>query len=882
VNEGLRGDVVIRTPDRRLRVFVSSTVGELGELADERQAVSRAISTLRLTPVMFELGARPYPPRGLYRAYLAQSDVFIGLYWQRYGRTGAGMEISGLEEEFELARALPRLLYVKTPAPDREPRLAELLARIKREASDSYRYFRTPGELGRLVRDDLATLLSERFAAARPSVADPVSVPPLSATPRRPRPLPVGTTSLVGREQAIDEVAGLLGRSDVRLVTLTGPGGIGKTRLAMAVGERLRGRFGAGTVFVSLAAVTQPELVVGGIARAVGAELAGTSSALEALVEHLGDGPWLLILDNLEQVVDAAGDLDALLARCPGVEILATSRTVLGLRAEREYPVAPLPLPADPAGVPLEELMASPAVALFVDRARAVRHDFALTQGNARAVVELCRRLEGLPLAIELAAARTRLLDPDALLRRLVTSLDALGVGAVDLPERQRTLRATVEWSVDLLDQAERSLLETVAVFVDGWTIEAAAQVAGVDEDRALELSEALARHSLVQLDRTDHGPRLRMLETVRAFVAERLGARRDVAEVQRRHADYYRALAERADRPLRGVGQKLRGVGQNEWLNRLEAEAGNLAAAVGWYLANDHGPLPHLFRVLWLFWSLRDHMGEAPSWVDQLLPDADSLDSQARAELLWTAAVTATEVGDDPAALAARQRLAPLLAGIQDPFLHAVSQLAMAWTSPVVGDLDGALRAASVSLEQLRGLDEPLWTAAALLTAGSVETAVGRHDDALRHLTEMRDLGERFDNAGLTAWSRAQLGTLALMRGRLEEARALLDEALASSLAAHSTRSVTLCLAAFARLAFVEGDPERAALVAGAAEGLRRRVGLGVWPTLRGEAELVARVRQALGADRFDQVFAAGSRLTRREAVAAVRSRRGAGTRAS
>jgi predicted ATPase len=321
----------------------------------------------------------------------------------------------------------------------------------------------------------------------------------------------VGTTSLVGRrEQAIDEIAGLLLQPEVRLVTLTGPGGVGKTRLAVAAGERLHGRFGSGAVFVPLAAVTRPELVVAGIARAAGVDLAGTDSPLEALVEQLGDGRWLLLLDNLEQVVDAARDVDELLARCGGVSLLATSRTVLGLRAEREYPVPPLPLPA---GVPVEVLASAPAVALFVDRARAVRHDFALTEGNAWAVVELCRRLEGLPLAIELAAARIRLLEPDALLRRLATSLDALGTGAVDLPERQRTLRATVDWSVGLLEEDERSLLETAAVFMDGWTIEAAAEVAGLDEDRALELSESLARHSLIYLDRTELGPRSRMLE---------------------------------------------------------------------------------------------------------------------------------------------------------------------------------------------------------------------------------------------------------------------------------------------------------------------------------------------------------------------------------
>jgi predicted ATPase len=558
------------------------------------------------------------------------------------------------------------------------------------------------------------------------------------------------------------------------------------------------------------------------------------------------------------------------------VAVLATSRAVLGLGAEQAYPVAALSLPADPTGVPVAALLGSPAVALFVERARAVRPGFALTQASAWAVVELCRRLEGLPLAIELAAARTRLLDPDAILGRLARSLDALGTGAVDLPERQRTLRATVDWSVGLLEQAERSLLEAAAVFVDGWTLQAAAQVAGLDQDRALALSEALARHSLISLDRTGLGPRLRMLETVRAFVAERLAARPDAAQVGRRHAEYYRALAEQADRPLRGAGQ-------NEWLERLEAEAGNLAAAVGWYLAHDPAPLPHLFRVLWLFWELRDHLGEARGWVDQLLPTGDALDPQARAELAWTALVTEDEMGDDQAGLAARQRLGPLLAGIDDPLLRAVSELAMAWTAPVDDDLDGALRQALASVVQLRGQDAPFWTALALGTAGLVETSVGRHHDAQRHLREARDLGERFDHPWLAAWSRVLLGTLAVVRGRLEEARALLEEGLELSLAAHSTRSVTLCLTAFAQLAFVEGDRERAALLAGAAEGLRGRVGLRALMLLRqGEAELVAQVGQALGADRFEEVFAAGARLTQQQAVDVVGGRPGAGTRAS
>ena len=339
-----------------------------------------------------------------------------------------------------------------------------------------------------------------------------------------------------------------------------------------------------------------------------------------------------------------------------------------------------------------QELTASPAVALFVDRARAVSPDFALTERNAAAVVAICRRLDGLPLAIELAAARTRLLDPGALLDRLTKSLDALGTGTADLPERQRTLRATVEWSVGLLDDAERSLLEIMAVFAGSWTVEAAAEVAGLAEDRALELTEALARHSLVQPDRTERGPRLRMLETIRAFVAERLADRPDAAEVARRHAAYYRGLAAQADRPLRA--------GQREWSERLQAEAGNLAAAVRWYLAHDPEPLPHLFRVLWLFWELLDAWARSAPGSNSCCPPPTPSTPRPAPSCCGLRRSTAVEVGDDPAALAARQRLEPLLDQVGDPFLRALCQLALAWTSTIGEALDGTLREASASME--------------------------------------------------------------------------------------------------------------------------------------------------------------------------------------
>ncbi len=849
-------DRTIRTPDQRLRVFVSST---LEELAEERAAVSRAILALRLTPVMFELGARPHPPQELYRAYLAQSDIFIGLYWQRYGWIGPNMDISGLHDEFERSRRLPRLLYVKTPAPEREPRLTELLDRIRSEAADSYRTFRTPRELARLVRDDLAVMLSERFDASR---AVPTS--PEHGRQAR-RSLPVDTTSLIGRQQAIEDICRLLELPEARLVTLTGPGGIGKTRLAVAVAERLGERYPSEAGFVSLVSVAKPELVLVSIARAVGADIARTQSPLDALVEHLGDAPFFLVLDNLDRVVDAARDLDALLARCPGLKILATSRTVLRLRAEHEYSVPALSLPSDHDDWQIEQLASSPAIELFVDRARAVRPEFTLTEQNARAVAEIVHRLEGLPLAIELAAARTRLLDPEALLARLEKSLDALGTGPVDLPERQRTLRATVEWSLGLLDEPERAMLYTLAAFADGATIEAAAHVADLSEDRTLDLIDALARHSLLYIDATDHGPRFRMLETVREFIAERLATSANLAEVERRHANYFRDLAERADRPLRGVAQ-------SEWTERLEPEAANLGAAVRWFLAHDIEPLPHVFRVGWVFWAMRDHLVEVQSWIDQLMPRVASLNDHAQAEFFWSAAVTAVNLGDDAAALVAQRGLEPLLGVMDDPYLEAVSQLALAWISPIVDDFDGALREASLCREHLRDQDEPFWTAIALATLGALEMTVGHDDQALRHLTQVRELSEQFDEAWLSI-ARVQLGTLAITQGRLDDARALLNQGLTMSVGTGSSQLVTLSLAASARLAVADGKPDRAALALGAAEGLRRRAGVRVWPTYRrDEGDLVEHLKHALGADRFEETFTAGSRLSGREAVAIVR----------
>jgi len=370
---------VIRTPDQRLRVFVSST---LQELAAERQAVRDAVERLRLVPVMFELGARPHPPRHVYRSYLAQSQVFVGVYWQSYGWVAPGEQVSGLEDEYLLSEGLPRLIYVKSPAPEREPRLAKLLARITNDDEVSYEHFSAADELQRLVENDLAVLLSERFegtpsrgGAGEASLAGAVPVP---ATP------------LVGRDREAAAVTDLVRGQGVRLVTLTGPGGVGKSRLAVEVAQRLGPGFEDGVRFVELASVSAAELVGGAMAAALGLNTS-TGRLTADLKAYLRARRLMLVLDNFEQVMEAAPLVADLLSAAAGVVALVTSRTVLRLSGEHEFPVPALPVPPRGADQDVADVQRYPSVRLFTERAQAASAGFELTSANAGAVAEIVR-----------------------------------------------------------------------------------------------------------------------------------------------------------------------------------------------------------------------------------------------------------------------------------------------------------------------------------------------------------------------------------------------------------------------------------------------------------------------------------------------------------
>src|SRR5215471_9571803 len=545
--------IAIRTPDQRVRVFVSST---LTELAAERRAVRDAVTRLRLVPVMFELGARPHPPRSVYQAYLAQSQVFVGIYWQSYGWVAPGEQISGLEDEYQLSAGLPRLLYVKSPSPDRERRLTELLARIQDEGGVSYQHFSAAAELQQLVENDLAVLLSEQFEVARSGSGAPDDAG-LSGV------LPAPVTPLVGREREAAAAEELVVHEGVRLVTLTGPGGVGKSRLAVEAARRLGPRFADGVRFVELAAVRSADLVAPAIATGLGLNTSA-GRLITDLESYLRARRLLLVLDNFEQVLGAAPLLAGLLGAAPGLVVLVTSRAVLRLSGEHEFPVPPLPVPPAGAAPDPADLQRYASVGLFAQRAHAAAPGFEMTRGNAEAVAEICRRLDGLPLAIELAAARVRLLPPRTLVSRLGQRFTLLTGGARDLPERQRALRNTLDWSFGLLSAGEQAMFARLGVFAGSFGLPGVEAVCGDVSGASLDLGPggpvidtlgSLVDSSLVQTEARGGEARFGLLETIREYALERLGDSGGWGEAHDRHAAYFLALAEPAEAELQSPG---------------------------------------------------------------------------------------------------------------------------------------------------------------------------------------------------------------------------------------------------------------------------------------------------------------------------------------
>src|SRR5215211_1856314 len=469
--------------------------------------------------------------------------------------------------------------------------------------------------------------------------------PPLKTLDIRRNNLPAQPTPLVGRERELEEVLALLRRSYVRLLTFTGPGGTGKTRLGLQAAAELTDEFEDGVFFVALSAVADPTLVAPAITRTLGLTESGSQTAEELLEDYLHDRQVLLVLDNFEQVLESASLLDALLSAAPGLKVLATSRTALRLYGEHEFPVPPLSLPDTGSLPPIEGLTRFEAVRLFVDRARAIRPDFSLTEENASAVIEICSRLDGLPLAIELAAARIKLLPPQAMLSRLGNRLKLLTGGARNLPERQRTLRNAIAWSYEMLDEEEKALFAKLAVFSGGSTLEGIEKVCDPRGDLSMGVLEGasslLDKSLLRQEEELGAEPRLMMLETIREFALEKFEESSDAEAIERAHAEYYLALSEQAE-------PRLWGPEDAAWLGRLEEEHDNMRAALSRALEFEAAELAlRLGGALRWFWNMAGYYGEGRRWLEAAL-DKDGWESaQARAKVLEGVGWLANQQGD-------------------------------------------------------------------------------------------------------------------------------------------------------------------------------------------------------------------------------------------
>src|SRR2546425_3909637 len=449
------------------------------------------------------------------------------------------MEISGLEDEYRLAADKPRLIYIREPAPDRDARLTKMLDQIKRDGRTSYKRFQSASELGTLIEEDLALLLSERFEGSSLARMRPAEVPPRGAST-----VPVPASRFIGRESEIRAVRELLERPGTRLVTLTGLGGIGKTRLALTVAAEIQSRFPDGLAIVPLEDVSRDTSVMTAIAQSLGLQESATRSPRQSLEDYLRTREMLLVLDGFEHVIGAARDLATLLERCPRLKILVTSREVLRISGEQLFDVPPLPVPAD-SHLPAAAIGASEATRLFLDRAQAAGGQLEIDDVTAPVVAELVMRLEGLPLAIELAAARVRLMPPAAILQRLGSRLELLTGGPKDLPPRKRTLRHTIDWSYSLLDEGDKELLARLAVFVGGWTLDAVEAVCEPKGPNAIEAVSSLMDKSLVRTAGfAGYRPRLSMLDLVREFALERLADPGEVELRKNRHAEDLPALA--------------------------------------------------------------------------------------------------------------------------------------------------------------------------------------------------------------------------------------------------------------------------------------------------------------------------------------------------
>lgn len=828
---------VIRTPDQRLRVFVSSS---LRELTQERRVLRRAIEGLAMAPVMFELGARPHPPRSLYRAYLEQSDIFVGIYARSYGWIAPGEDVSGLEDEYNLASGIPKLIYLKR-TDQREERLEALLDRIRDDDRVSYVVFEDADELAALATTDLATILAEHFDQARRARDDYIERSQDSArgaVTSPPRPL----NRLIGRTVEVQRCLTLLTNDHRRVVTLIGPGGIGKTRVALAVAQEAEAAFADGVVFVDLAPIRDPALVIRAIATALGIRDTDDMPLAARLTTALDDRRVLLVLDNVEQVVGAAADLRRLLEHT-AVSILATSRVLLRLEGEQPLAVPPLPDVA--------------AVELFAERARGVKPEFELTERNLHDVATVVTALDCLPLAVELAAARVRVLSPAAIAERLDHALPLLAGGSRDHPERQQTMRATIRWSVEMLSGPAKALLLRLGVFRGPFALDAVEWMSQDIDGNGLDLLENLIDSSLVH--QRDGSPiaAYGMLATVREYACEELERAGELAQVQQSHAEFYLDLAARAEPELIRSGQAV-------WVQRLRDEFENLREAGDHLLHTGQADaVAQLVWPLYWFWWVSGRVREATAWIETIRTGRYDASERTRRLAEFYHTVGAIWVEPDPRGISELIALNDYFVGEGDKFAemfirNSIALLHMQQPIPETAQADDQLRKAQGLAEQL---DSPFLISMALLLRGQVAIARGDVPSSLELFDQ--SLGAAQESGDVYSRSAALNGLawVKLATGDVSSAEDLMRQHLVISSTMEHEEGLALAMEGFFAIAAMRGDIPRAGRFLGAADKIRARRGITGPTVFSNHRRILANIEQGPAAKALREAREEGQR---------------------
>ena len=733
----------------------------------------------------------------------------------------------------------------------------------------------------------------------------------LASPARKPNHnLPAPPTNFIGRTAELAELTDLLLRPEVRLVSLTGPGGTGKTRLSLEAGRALLDRFPQGVYFVDLAQINDPSLVSATTAHTIGIREGGGRPPLETLKDYLAGRGMLLIFDNFEQVVGAAADISQLLAAAPGIKALVTSRTPLHLRGEHEYPVSPLDMPPD-AYQSIDQAIKYEAVALFRQQARTVQPAFDLTEDNRAAVIEICRRLDGLPLAIEIAAARIKMLSPQALLDRLDHSLSLLVGGAKDLPNRQQTLRGTIDWSYELLQPVEQILFTRLGIFAGGFTLNAADEICKpMGEVDVFSGVETLLNNSLLrQVHSASSEPRFDMLQTIREYALEKAAEAGIMTELQWAHCGYYSRMAAAAG----NMGEGSFGAHSVIWLQRYEEEYDNFRVALSWGIKHPEEGFPLVIAMMnqlaW-FWYRYGYLQEGSEWTERSLAATQGMgDSPARAWALVGRAYLALWSGD--LLIAARygreavemcQRisfdlglsLAKLTFGTtlinqgkdreayphlvdavelydqQDqPWMKGTALVHLANVSLGLGDPEQATQWLDMAMPFLLNSGDVWAMAFGLNNYGEVARAQGDYDRAEDFYRRTDELYKQADAKGDQARLLHTFGYIAQHKGDLNGARSLFLESLNDFRKLGNHRGIAECLAGLAGLGAIQGKHEWATPLLSSAESQLKAIGGAWWPADRVEIERAReRLRAALD-DRFAELWAQGQSMGVEEAIA-------------